>query len=191
MICARFSGAPAGSRAVRESNEGVAMAATLDQSYAQPVEFYCSECGCLIDRGVRVVPCQTARCCCVDLPVQLRTPEQIADQLRSAFATKDLDALGRLLAADARWGDDDHPNRCRSSSDVVATFDRMLGEGVDGQVTETIVGPIGVAVLLHVQWPNPGEGRGANFYQAYLVHDGLVTEIQRHDDRRSAVDAIS
>ena len=117
--------------------------------------------------------------------------EEIAHQLRLAFATKDLDLLSRLLADDARWGDDSHPNKCRSRGDVIATFDRLLGEGVEGEVTETVVGPHGVAVLLHVRWPNPGEGRGVNFYQAYLVSEGLVTEIQRHDDRKSAVAAIT
>jgi hypothetical protein len=117
--------------------------------------------------------------------------DQVADQLQTAFATKDLDLLGRLLAPDARWGDDDHPNKCRSRSDVIATFDRLLGEGVEGTVTEAISGPNGVAVLLRVEWPNPGEGRGVNFYQSYIVSDGLVTEIQRHDDRRSAIAAIS
>jgi predicted nucleic acid-binding Zn-ribbon protein len=155
------------------------------------VEIYCTDCGCLVERGVRVVPCGTAGCCCLDLPIRLRTPDQIADQLRAAFAHKDLDALGRLLAHDARWGDDDQPNKCRSRSDVVSTFDRLLGEGVDGEVTDTIVGPNGVAVLLRVEWPNPGEGRGVNFYQAYVVHDGVITEIQRHDDRRSAAAAVS
>jgi SnoaL-like domain len=155
------------------------------------MEVYCAECGCLVDDGVRVVPCHTTDCCCLGLPIQLRTLDQIADQISTAFATKNLDALGRLLADDARWGDDDHPNKCRSRSDVIATFDRLLGEGVDGEVTEAILGPNGVAVLLRVRWPNPGEGRGVNFYQAYLVSDGLVTEIQRHDDRRSAIAALS
>jgi hypothetical protein len=155
------------------------------------MEIYCADCGCVIERGVRVAPCNAAGCCCLDLLIQLRTLDQIADQLRSAFATKDLETLGRLLADDARWGDDDHPNKCRSRSDVIATFDRLLGEGVHGEVTETLVGPNGVAVALHVQWPNPGDGRGINFYQAYLVRDGLVTEIQRHDDRRSALAALS
>jgi hypothetical protein len=117
--------------------------------------------------------------------------EEIAHQLTRAFATKDLDAFGRLLADDARWGDDDHPRRCRSRADVISTFDRLLGEGVDGEVTETILGPCGVALRLHVQWPDPVDDRGVNFYQCYLVHDGLITEIQRHDDRHSAVAAVS
>ena len=153
------------------------------------VEMYCADCGCLIERGVRVVPCDSGDCCCVDLPIQVRTMDRVAAQIQSAFATKDLDALGRLLAPDARWGDDDHPNKCRSRY-VVATLDRLLAEGVDGTVTEAVIGSNGVAVLLHVQWPNPGEGRGANLYQSYIVSDGVVTEIQRHDDRRSAVAAL-
>ena len=49
---------------------------------------------------------------------------------------------------------------------MIATFDRLLGEGVEGEVTDTVIGPRGVAVRLHVRWPNPGGGRGANFYQA-------------------------
>jgi hypothetical protein len=155
------------------------------------MEMYCADCGCLVEGGVRVVPCNTAECCCLDLPLHVRTVEQIADQLRSAFAIKDLDGLGLLLAADARWGDDDHPNKCRSRSDVIGTFDRLLGEGVDGTVTESVTRPKDVAVELHVQWPNPGEGRGVNFWQSYIVTNRLVTEIQRHDDRRSAIAAVS
>jgi hypothetical protein len=85
----------------------------------------------------------------------------------------------------------DRPNQCRSRSDVIATLDLLLGEGVEGTLTETVTGPNGVAVLLHVDWPNPGEGRGKNFWQAYLVAGGLVTEIRRLDDRVSAIAAIS
>jgi hypothetical protein len=50
----------------------------------------------------------------------------------------------------------------------------------------------GVAVRLHVQWPNPGdEERRLDFWHAHLVSDGVITEIQRQDDRRSVVSAIS
>jgi hypothetical protein len=140
---------------------------------------------------VRVVACNTGECCCLDLPTRLRTPEEIAGRLRSAFATRDLVEFGRLLASDARWGDDDNPNRCRRRSDVVATFARLLREGVDGRVAEAMTGTRGVAIRLHVDWPNPGAGREIDLYQAYLVADGLVTEIRRYDDRESAVAAIS
>src|SRR5262245_42851655 len=118
--------------------------------------------------------------------------DAIATQLTTAFATKDLVLLGSLLADDARWGDDDSPNRCRSRADVVATFDRVLREGVDGTIVDTQTGPGGVAVRLHVHWPEPGDaGRDEDFWHAYVVERGVVSEIQRHDDRRSAVAAIS
>jgi hypothetical protein len=119
------------------------------------------------------------------------TLDEIADQIRLAFNTKNLDAFGELLAEDARWGDDDNPNKCRSRSDVIATFGRLLRDGVDGEVEETVVGANGIAVQLHVRWPNPGEDRATNFYHAYLVRDGLVMEIQPYDELRSAVAALS
>ncbi len=118
------------------------------------------------------------------------TPAEIAETLTAAFAAKDMDAFGTILAEDARWGDDDHPNRCRSRSDVIGNFTRLLGEGVDGSVTETVVGRGGVAVVLHVEWPNPGDGRRADIYQSYVVTGGLVTEIQGHDDRKAAIRAV-
>lgn len=123
--------------------------------------------------------------------MQLRTVAQIADRIQAAFATKDLDLLARVLAENARWGDDDSPDKCRSRSDVIGTFDRLLAEGVDGTVTETIVGDHGVVVLLHVEWPDPGDSRDLDVFQAYLIKDGAVTEIQSHDDRLAAVNAIS
>jgi hypothetical protein len=152
-----------------------------------------AECGCVVAGGERIVPCESgAECRCSDLPVRTRMPDDIAELLTSAFATRDIDLLGGMLADDARWGDDDHPNKCRSRADVVATFARLLVEGVEGSIQESVTDHGGVAVRLHVRWPNPGdEGRGVNFWQAYLVRDGLITEIQRHDDRRSAVRAIA
>ena len=76
---------------------------------------------------------------------------------------------------------------------MIATFDRLLGQRVESRVTEAVVGAKGVAIRLHVDWPNPGEGREIDFFffQAYLVSDGLVTEIQHHHDCGPAVAAIS
>ena len=120
-----------------------------------------------------------------------RTPDAIAAALQAAFATKDLDRLADVLADDARWGDDANPNRCRSRADVVSTFRRLLGEGVTGEVTECHVGEGGVAVHLHVEWPEPATGRAADLWQSYLVREGEVVEIEPHDGRRSALRAIS
>ena len=34
------------------------------------MEIGCADCGCIVDAGVRVVPCGTPDCCCCDLPVR-------------------------------------------------------------------------------------------------------------------------
>ena len=58
---------------------------------------------------------------------------------------------------------------------------------------ETTTGPQGIAVRLHVDWPDPEDQRPElqTVYQAYMVTDGLVTEIHGHDDQDAALAAIS
>ena len=48
----------------------------------------CAECGCWVERGVRVELCAVRDCCCVQLPVreQGRAPEPNPRQQRSAGA---------------------------------------------------------------------------------------------------------
>jgi hypothetical protein len=158
------------------------------------MEMYCADCGCLVERGVRIVACNTAECCCLDLPIQLRTVEQIAQQLRTAFNARDIDTFRGLLAEDARWGEDpDAPNTCHNRAEIVAHIKRLLDEGLRASIEQTTTGPRGVACLLEVEWPDPESappGRDS-FYQVYVVTDALVTEIQGHDDQDSALAAIS
>ncbi len=119
------------------------------------------------------------------------TPDAIAVRIRAAFETHDLDAFGALLADDARWGDDDHPRRCRSRADVLATFSRLMAEGVDADVTEVTAGRDGVVCALRLHWPDAADRRrGTRIFHSYVVREGLITEIQRHDDRRSALEAV-
>jgi ketosteroid isomerase-like protein len=110
----------------------------------------------------------------------------IAEQIRSAFAARELGVFGALLADDARWGDD-----CRSRRDVVATFERLLGDGVTGDVAETATGRGGVVCRLDVHWPAGSDSnRRATVFQAYFVRDGRIVEIRGYDDRESALEAI-
>ena len=37
------------------------------------VEIGCADCGCIVDSGVRVIPCNTPDCCCRQLPVREST----------------------------------------------------------------------------------------------------------------------
>ena len=120
--------------------------------------------------------------------------ETFATRLRTAFNARDMDAFRGLLAENARWGDDpDAANTCENRAEIIAHFQRLLDDGVHASITVTTTGPRGVACLLEVEWPvsqDAPPGR-SSFYQVYVVTDGLVTEIQGHDDENSALAAIS
>lgn len=117
----------------------------------------------------------------------------IADELRAAFDTYNVDRLRALMAPDATWGDDfTTPRACRSSDDIVATYERLLDGGVRGRVVGTTTGPKGVACRLEVEWPDPRQERGPELHQVFLVdEDGKVFRIEGHDTEAEAIAAIS
>ncbi len=116
----------------------------------------------------------------------------MAAQLRGAFESQDLTKLGALLAEDARWGDDDAPNKCRSRTEVVATFQRLIGEGVAGEVADLRTGPAGILCHLRIHWPDPASRPGSDeVFHLYRVHGGQIIEIQPYDDREAAETALS
>lgn len=118
-------------------------------------------------------------------------PPDLADRIRAAYQGADLDALGALLAEDARWGDDDHPNRCRSRADVLRTFRQWLDGGVTAEVTGVSSGSRGVLCCLHVTWTDPSDlHRGGDFIHVFIVRSGQIAEIRRYDDLASAAEAI-
>lgn len=119
-------------------------------------------------------------------------PEGFAERIRTVYAAGDLAGLGALLAVDARWGDDTHPNRCRGRDDVLRTFSGWLGQGVTAEVLGTDTGPLGVAVRLRVNWTDPTDrARGDEFFHVFMLRDGLIAEIRRYNDVRSAKRAIT
>jgi hypothetical protein len=60
-------------------------------------------------------------------------------------------------------------------------------------MVETRTGPLGIAAQLEVRWPKAAGGHPnpVSYAQAYVVRDGLVTQIHGHDDIDSAVAAVS
>jgi hypothetical protein len=156
------------------------------------MEMLCAACGCLVDRGVRVIPCESSECCCLQLPTA-DPMEMMAARIRIAFNSQDMDAFRSLIAEDAKWGEDpDHPNTCHNRNDIIATYQRHLVQGVRGHVAETTVGPSGVMCLLEIEWPDPDHAaRGPSFFQVFVVRDRLITKIEGHDDRELALASIS
>ena len=114
----------------------------------------------------------------------------LAARVRVAFVERDLDAFGALLSDDVRWGDDNHPRRCRSRSDVVATFQRVMAEGAEADIAEVTAGTKGILCGLSVR--SLGTERRSQermLFHVYVVRDNEIIEIQRFDDRDSAARA--
>jgi hypothetical protein len=115
----------------------------------------------------------------------------MAEQVRAAYVGADLSAFAALLADDARWGGDDHPNRCRSRDDVLRTFSGWITSGVTADVVGIDIGPSGISCRIHVNWIDPSDrARGVDLFHVFLVRDGLIVEIRRYDDAKSAAKAI-
>lgn len=54
------------------------------QSYSDPVEMSCADCGCLVERGVRISLCGKPECCCLEFPTRA-SPETLAEKIQAAF----------------------------------------------------------------------------------------------------------
>jgi len=148
----------------------------------------CADCGCSVERGLRISTCEDPACCCHELLAR-DVLDRMATEIRRAFEAHDVAGFAALLADDVRWGDDTAPNQCRTSSEVVATFERMLAKGVDGEVTEIQLGSAGILCRLSIRQPGAEDpavkGMGADAGVArrevlhlYRVRDGQIIEIR-------------
>ncbi len=149
----------------------------------------CAECGCLVERGVRVAVCADDACCCSHLSTR-EALERLAEGVRVAFGEADLEGFSSLLAPDVRWGDDDAPNRCRSRDDVVSTLRGALERGVSGSLGEVETGPAGVLAHLVVTRSDASEGT-RDLFHLYVVREGRISEIVPYSSRADAAAALA
>jgi hypothetical protein len=111
----------------------------------------------------------------------------LAEQIRHAYLTRDLEALSPLLADDVRWGDPESPRGCRSRDEVLQIYAAMVEAGVSAEIEELSIGEGGILCALAITWPPGLERPGDRFiYHAYMIRHGRIDEIRRYDDRRSA-----
>ncbi|MHB1969473.1 MAG: nuclear transport factor 2 family protein [Acidimicrobiales bacterium] len=149
----------------------------------------CAECGCLVERGVRVAACADDACCCSHLSTR-EALDHLARAVRTALSEGDLEGFGSLLAPDVRWGDDDAPNRCRSRDDVVSTLRGALERGVNGSLGEVETGPAGVLAHLVVTRSDAPE-KSRDLYHLYAVRAGRISEIVPYSSRADAAAALA
>ncbi len=70
---------------------------------------------------------------------------------------------------------------------MLATFRRLMDEGMEADVTECVAGTNGLLCGLAVTLPGRGNHPSErNLFHVYLVRDNRIVEIQPYDDRTSA-----
>ncbi len=127
-----------------------------------------------------------------DLPDQDPTvARQVAERLRAAFDTADLDLLAAILHPDVRWGGG--PAGCHNRAQVLEWYRVLHAQGVTSRVTEVAV--YGDAVLLGLDVTRPAEhpraDRSAHAYQVFRLADGAVSYIHDHPNRDHALASLT
>jgi anti-anti-sigma factor len=117
--------------------------------------------------------------------------ELIATRIAEAFSTADVGLLGGVLAENAIFGRDDSDSTYGGRSEILAAFGEVRKRGVNADIVEMNIGRCGVACQLEVERLADDVGaQRYSVYNVYFVDDGLITEIQRFEERESALSAI-
>jgi hypothetical protein len=120
----------------------------------------------------------------------VREPAALAEQVRFALESGDLDAIRDLLDPGARWGAPEGPGDadCRNREQVMAWWARAYAAGARAVVTEVTVGAGALLVGLEVTGtPSAGEAGGvAGRWQVLTVRAGRIADIRGFDNRAAA-----
>lgn len=110
------------------------------------------------------------------------TTDHLAEKVRVALESTDLDAYQELLAPDVHWGPPDSPQwGCQSRDQVLTWYQKARDDGMRARVTEVVAGPQCILVGVEVS------GREASQrWQVMRVEDGLIVDIAGFDDRAPA-----
>lgn len=107
---------------------------------------------------------------------------ELAEKVKAALESADIDAYRELLAPDVHWGPPDSPEwGCHNRNEVLAWYKEARRTGMSATVTEVVAGPECLLVGLEVS------GRDEPLrWQVLRVRDGLISDIAGFDDRAEA-----
>ncbi len=125
------------------------------------------------------------------------TPEQsgvladLAEALRTAYASRDLDLFGSLLHPEVRWGGG--PQGCANRSEVLSWYADAISRDTFGVITDIEIA--GTGMLATISFTRPARGTRAQpadvTYQVLRVRDATIIEIAGHPDLAAARAALT
>jgi hypothetical protein len=124
------------------------------------------------------------------MPDSQMTIEGLAEQVRVALQSADLDAYRELLDPDVSWGPpDDDVSGCHNRAEVLAWYRQGRERGVRADVIETTTDRDKILVGLRVRGGgDPSEEDvDSTRWQLLTVVDGRVKDIRGFDNRDEAI----
>ena len=114
---------------------------------------------------------------------------EVAERIKVALQSADLEAFTDLLDPDVHWGapDDDAPS-CQNRKQVLGWYQRGRDDGVRADVTEVVPADNRLLVGLRVR-RNPAAaaaGDAVERWQVMTIRGGRVVDIRAFDDRAEA-----
>lgn len=108
--------------------------------------------------------------------------DDLAEKVRVALESADLDGYQELLAPDVHWGPPDSPGwGCRNRNEVLSWYKKARDTGMRARVTEVVAGTDCLLVGLEVS------GREESLrWQVLRIRDGLIADIVGFDSRDEA-----
>jgi hypothetical protein len=116
---------------------------------------------------------------------------ELAEKVRSALSTGDLDTYRDLLAPDAHWGAPEQPRwGCHSRGQILDWYKQSQKNGMAATIDEVVAGSGAILVGMTVRGTIGAEQAGGSVtrWQVFTVIDGQIVDIAGYDNRPEAAE---
>ncbi len=120
------------------------------------------------------------------------TAETIAEPVRAALESADLETMGSLLSPNATWGaPGQEPPTCRNRQQILKWYGNGRAFGARATVTElTVVGDRLLVGLAITSGPDPEHALSPERWQILTVAADGVSDIRGYESRPEAAEAV-